>query len=214
VRWGDFTAAAMQEDLEWLAERLTEKYITKVRGIIGPNADDQKSITITGRDEGISYVANPRHVDVLLQSLGLTEAKGCSTPGTRITVPDEAPLSPELAREFRALAARANYLAADRPEIAFATKELCRLMANPTQGAWSGMHCVKSWSSTQSVIALSSGESEYYGVIKGAAVGLGFVSLAQDFGIQLKLRVFLDSSAAKGMCSRLGLGKTTRINTR
>ena len=34
---------------------------------------------------------------------------------------------------FRALAARANYLAMDRPEIAFATKELCRFFATPTK---------------------------------------------------------------------------------
>ena len=34
---------------------------------------------------------------------------------------------------FRALAARANYLAMDRPECAFATKELCRFFATPTR---------------------------------------------------------------------------------
>ena len=33
--------------------------------------------------------------------------------------------------EFRAIAARANYLGMDRPEIAFATKELCRRMTAP-----------------------------------------------------------------------------------
>ena len=34
---------------------------------------------------------------------------------------------------FRALAARANYLSLDRPEISFATKELCRFFATPTK---------------------------------------------------------------------------------
>ena len=34
---------------------------------------------------------------------------------------------------FRALAARANYLALDRPECAYATKELCRFFATPTK---------------------------------------------------------------------------------
>ena len=32
---------------------------------------------------------------------------------------------------FRATAARANYLALDRPDISFATKELCRRMSAP-----------------------------------------------------------------------------------
>ena len=34
---------------------------------------------------------------------------------------------------FRQLAARANYLALDRPDVAFATKELCRAFAQPTK---------------------------------------------------------------------------------
>ena len=34
---------------------------------------------------------------------------------------------------FRALAARANYLAADRPDCQFAAKEVCRLMSAPTE---------------------------------------------------------------------------------
>ena len=40
-------------------------------------------------------------------------------------------LPPEQATEFRAMAARANYLALDRPDVAFATKELCRCFASP-----------------------------------------------------------------------------------
>ena len=35
-------------------------------------------------------------------------------------------------RDYRSAVARCNYLAADRFEIAFTTKELCRPMANPT----------------------------------------------------------------------------------
>ena len=42
-------------------------------------------------------------------------------------------LSASEATLFRALAARANYLAMDRPETAFATKELCRFFATPTK---------------------------------------------------------------------------------
>ena len=42
-------------------------------------------------------------------------------------------LTPSEATLFRALAARANYLSMDRPECAFATKELCRFFATPTK---------------------------------------------------------------------------------
>ena len=39
-------------------------------------------------------------------------------------------------REFRALAARANYLALDRPDIQFAVKEVARRMATPRVDDW------------------------------------------------------------------------------
>ena len=44
-------------------------------------------------------------------------------------------LGPEQATAFRAMAARANYLALDRPDISFGTKELCRCFAAPTKDA-------------------------------------------------------------------------------
>ena len=34
-------------------------------------------------------------------------------------------------------------------------------------------HCLKVSSHTQSTISLSSGESEYYGIVKCAAIGIG-----------------------------------------
>ena len=40
------------------------------------------------------------------------------------------------ATRFRAVAARANYLAGDRPGIQYAAKELCRRMAKPRSGDW------------------------------------------------------------------------------
>ena len=32
-----------------------------------------------------------------------------------------------------------------------------------------GDHCIKTWSNTQDTIALSSGEAEYYRIVRGAA---------------------------------------------
>ena len=40
------------------------------------------------------------------------------------------------ATRFRAVAARANYLSADRPDIQYAVKEVCRRMAKPVEGDW------------------------------------------------------------------------------
>ena len=36
-----------------------------------------------------------------------------------------------------------------------------------------GEHLIKSWSTTQTITALSSGEAEYYAIVKGASQGIG-----------------------------------------
>jgi hypothetical protein len=76
-----------------------------------------------------------------------------------------------------------------------------------------GRHAVKHWSSTQTSTALSSGEAEFAGVIRGAGQGLGYQALLEDVGIDLPLRVWTDSSAAIGICSRQGLGKLRHLDT-
>ena len=47
-----------------------------------------------------------------------------------------APLPAEDASRYRALAARANYLAADRTDLLYSVKEICRSMSSPTVGSW------------------------------------------------------------------------------
>ena len=76
-----------------------------------------------------------------------------------------------------------------------------------------GRHAVKSWSSTQSSVALSSGEAEFNGVVRGSGIGLGCRSLMLDLGIELPVRVWTDSSAAIGICTRQGLGKLRHLDT-
>ena len=60
---------------------------------------------------------------------------------------------------------------------------------------------------------MSSGEAEFYGVLKGSGIGLGFQSLLADLGVTLPLRVWTDSSAAIGICNRQGLGKLRHLAT-
>ena len=76
-----------------------------------------------------------------------------------------------------------------------------------------GDHVIKTWSSNQSVIALSSGEAEYYALVKGASVGLGIKALSSDLGVTYlsPINVNTDASAAIGIASRIGLGKVRHI---
>ena len=68
-----------------------------------------------------------------------------------------------------------------------------------------GSHLLKSWSSTQQTVALSSGEAEYYGVVKGASIGLGMLAMMKDVGVHATLKVRTDSAAAQGIGGRQGL---------
>ena len=52
-----------------------------------------------------------------------------------------------------------------------------------------GNHCIKTYSQTQETIALSSGESEFYGIVKAAAMGLGMKGLMEDLGVGVEVQV-------------------------
>ncbi len=80
-------------------------------------------------------------------------------------------------------------------------------------GVLFGAHTIKHWSSTQTCVSLSSGEAEFNGVAKGAGMALGFQALLADLGVQAPVRVWTDSSAAIGICSRQGLGKLRHLDT-
>ena len=73
---------------------------------------------------------------------------------------------------------------------------------------------IKSSSTGQAVQALSSGEAEYVSCVKGASLGLGCASMSEDFGMP-KPTIILesDSAAAKGICSRIGLGRIRHLST-
>ena len=100
--------------------------------------------------DGLTYEADQRHAEILIKGLKMEDCKAASTPGARedvghasivrINASGEvenessgdsagAPLSSADATKYRALAARANYLAQDRVDIQFAVKEIARRMA-------------------------------------------------------------------------------------
>ena len=83
-----------------------------------------------------------------------------------------------------------------------------------------GEHAIRHWSSTQSVIALSSGEAEYYAIVKGGANALGVKGFLKDLGVECTaidvgtkhdVVIYTDSTAAKAMASRRGVGKVRHI---
>ena len=99
----------------------------KFRGRLGPNEEDDKCVRILSRvvewnDEGIAYEADQRHAEIIEAQLGLRNSvKTLTTPGKREEAEgDDMELNSEDATKYRALTARAKYLAQDRSDIQFA----------------------------------------------------------------------------------------------
>ena len=90
----------------------------------------------------------------------------------------------------------------------------CRRTRKSTSGGaavW-GSHTLKTWSKTQALVAKSSGEAELYGIVRGACEGLGLSTLFKDLGCDVKVRVHIDASAAKGMVERRELSKVRHLD--
>ena len=80
-----------------------------------------------------------------------------------------------------------------------------------------GAHCLKTWSSTQGAVALSSAEAEFYAMIEATLRTKGLRSLALEMGFNLKtgiINLWTDSTAAKSFVSRRGLGKMRHVEIR
>ena len=245
VHGDGYTTAGSISELLWFKKRLEETYEIKTQ-LIGPGGEQtgkvlNRIITFTG--DGYELEADQRHSEMIVEQLGVSGSGGITTAGCQ----NEEVESPEQEEKlpdgditlFRGVAARANYLGPDRPDMLYASKEVCREMSSPSVGGlekmmrigkflsgrprvvwefpnqeaqdtidiyvdanWAGcrrtrkstsggcamlgQHCLKAWSKTQSIIAKSSGESELFGVIKGSAEGLGLITLAKDFGVDIQ----------------------------
>ena len=76
-----------------------------------------------------------------------------------------------------------------------------------------GINCIKTYASTQTVLATSSGESEFYNIVKATAQGLGLQAMSTDCGLNMKLQIRADATAGMGIAQRRGLGKIRHLHT-
>ena len=143
VHGDDFTSTGQERELHWLKTQLEGKYELRKGGRLGPRADDAKDLTVFNKvlrytDAGYEYEADPRQSENLLESLGLG-AGGCNSaamPGVKALIEQlekDSPVPVGGHTEFRVQAAPANYLSADRVDLQFAAKEICRFMRAPTE---------------------------------------------------------------------------------
>jgi hypothetical protein len=269
VHGDDFVTAGDHEDLVWL-QGIFESTFEISTTILGHDEGDAKDAKFLNRiisvtEGGYTYEADARHAEMVIRDLGLGNAKSVSSPVSDESFESEEFLDHERFKKYQSICARANFLAVDRMDIQFATKECCRAMSKPTVRNWAqlkrlgryligrkrliyrydfqddvrmvttysdanwasnkadrkstsggmimhGQHYIKSWSKTQSLVALSSAESELYAIVKASSETLGILSTIRDMGKTFASAMFSDASAALGMIQRQGLGKVRHID--
>ena len=89
----------------------------------------------------------------------------------------------------------------------------CRRTAKSTSGGaiMRGTHCLKSWSSTQKFVTLSSAEAELMAAVKASTEAIGMCQLAADWDVHLHASILVDSSAALAVVARRGNGKLRHV---
>ena len=140
VHGDDFATSGEDEDLAWLKEQMDGRFEMKTQMVGSKHAKEGKVLNRVIRitEHGWEYEADQRHGELIVEMMGLKEANGVNSPGEEPKAweeeEDEEELEDQMARDYRGVAARANYVSMDRADIQFATKEVCRGMARPKKG--------------------------------------------------------------------------------
>ena len=87
VHGDDFTAMGLNADLDYYETELAENFELKI-GRLGEGCKGDNQLRILNRivtitATGLTYEADPRHVDLLVESLGLTQANSVANPGAK-----------------------------------------------------------------------------------------------------------------------------------
>jgi hypothetical protein len=138
VHGDDFVLTGRAEALDEVKAGMHKRFLLKELGRLGGDQGELRELRVLNRvirwtPAGLKYEADPRHAEIVVRGVAGAE-RALSAPGTSskdFESPDEEDLPEATARLFRSFAARANYLAMDRPDISQATKELCRRMSAP-----------------------------------------------------------------------------------
>ena len=166
IHGDDFVVSGKPTDLVWLRNALESmlEITTTIIGEEPEFAKEAKILNRTLKWHagiGISYEADQKHAEVIIRETEAQKKTPLKTPiaraqgeteqeksqdvnrirksgrlGCKASAKEVQQLSPEHTTQYRALAARANFLAIDRVDILYCAKELTRHMAEPTGEDW------------------------------------------------------------------------------
>ena len=133
----DLLCSGSEENLNWVRAELSKKYEVKGQVMAEGNTEIKfLGRTIRRNERGFYWEEDSEHRDILLEEWGLVYCNGVSTlvATTEQCEEDKVNMQDFDATTYRMSAARLNYLAQDRPDIAFAANFLARSMAHPRVG--------------------------------------------------------------------------------
>ena len=131
VHGDDFITSGTREQARWMREALERRFEIKTK-VVGMGPEEVQEERVLNRiirvtRDGWEYEADQRHAELLIKGMHLEGAKGVKGPGEDEKPWEEEandhPLGSSSATNFRAMAARANYLAQDRSDIQYAAKK-------------------------------------------------------------------------------------------
>ena len=134
VHGDDFVSVGSKESVIKFKERLEGRFEVKTK-VLGSGQGEEKEGRVLNRvirvtENGWEYEPDQRHADIIIEAMGMKEAKGVLTPTEDEKAWEEKSndeeLDAEKATKFRKVGARANYLAQDRPDSMYCVKEICR----------------------------------------------------------------------------------------
>ena len=170
----------------------------------------------------------------------VTVAPGSKTAGKGLRDGADG-LDEQETQQYRSLAGTALSVGQDRPDTQYATKEAARSWSFPyqempseiralTDANWAGEleglrstscgwiyfgdHLLETFSSTQQIVALSTAESEYISITKGAAHALEVRSAVVEFGLTFNVICETDASAGRAKATRRGVGRVRHLDAR
>ena len=91
VHGDDFTSLGSDAALDWMEGEMAKSFELKLRGRLGRDLPGELRILnriVRITDTGLEYEADPRHVELISESLELNDCKPVSTPGVKNHAPD------------------------------------------------------------------------------------------------------------------------------
>ncbi|CAK9113821.1 unnamed protein product [Durusdinium trenchii] len=229
VHGDDFLVVGEDAQLRWLDDILNKKYTAKWENLVGDGPGDKKSMTFLNRlikyipdgtDQGgrrLEIEADARHAEILLREFGFNKStKGCDVPEDKMTQAElvEADRQPVLESKqvslYRSMVMRMAYMSSDRPDLCHVVRTLASAMKSPKMVDWQRLkkavrYLVKV-PYPKRVFHEQPIEKFSGGLVKGIMAFWGFETQ--------KVKLMVDSSAAKAMAERKGVGVNRHVQAR